>query len=253
MPAKPTKKEVVRVQSKPGTQANQSAWKPTPEAKQQATTFRIIALVLWALAIAGELFAIFWVLKQSTINMVLLIGAIVVIGVLAVIGDLLWKRANRMDPASTSEPVRFFIQNQLGALIGVVAFLPLIILILMNKDMTQQQKGIASAVGVVALVVASIAGVSLNPPSVEQYTADTATVMGYTGHNLVYWTKAGSVYHLCDAASDLQQESKDNKIYSGTVADANVAGKSRLTLKVQEELKQCGISTPIPPSPTPKP
>jgi hypothetical protein len=119
--------------------------------------------------------------------------------------------------------------------------------------MDQQQKMIAGVVGVVALAVASIAGVSLNPPSVEQYTAETAAVIGYTGRDLVFWTKSGEVYHLCDAASDLQLESKDNKIYSGTVADAHAGGKQRLTLKVEQELKQCGISTPIPASATPKP
>lgn len=249
----PTKKEVVRVESKPGSQAGKSTWKPTPEAKQKATTYRIIALVLWALAIAGELFVIFRVLKETPINMVLLVAAIVVIGVLAVIGNLLWKRSNLLDPASQSEPVRFFIQNQLGAIISIVAFVPLIVLILMNKDMNQQQKTIAGAVGVVVLAIASITGMSFNPPSVEQYTADTATVMSYTGRDLVFWTKDGNVYHLCDGASDIQRESKDNKIYSGRVADARAAGKDRLTLKVDEELKQCGISTPVPASPTPKP
>ena len=252
MPAK-TKKEVVRVESKPGTQAGKPDWKPTPEAKQKATTFRIIALVLWALAIAGELFAIFWVLKQSPINMVLLIAAIVVVAVLAIAGSLLWKRANLLDPASRSEPVRFFIQNQLGAIIGIVAFLPLIILILTNKNMNSQQKTIAGVVGVVALVAATMAGVSLNPPSVEQYTAETAVVVGYTGQDLVFWTKSGEVYHLCSSASDLQLESKDNTIYKGTVADAHAGGKSRLTVKVDQELKQCGISVPAAANPTPKP
>jgi hypothetical protein len=249
----PTKK-VVRVEPSKASQADASTWKPTPEAKQQATTFRIIALVLWVLAIAGEVFCIFWVLKQSTINMVLLIAAIVVIGILAVIGDLLWKRANRLDPASMADPVRFFIQNQLGAIIGIIAFLPLIVMILLNKNMNTQQKGIASAVGIVALVIAGLMGTSFNPPSVEQYTTETAAVIGYTGQNLVFWTKAGSVYHLCQAASDLQLESKDNTIYSGTVADAHAASKERLTLKVPEELKQCGFSvTPAPNAPTSTP
>ncbi len=249
----PTKKEVVHVQPKPGTQAAQPTWKPTPQAKQQATTFRIIALVLWLLAIAGELFAIFWVLKQSPVNMILLIALIVVIGVLAIIGNVLWKRSNRLDPASLSEPVRFFIQNQLGAILAIVAFLPLIILILLNKDMNRQQKTIATAIGVVALAAAAITGMSFNSPSVEQYTEETAVVLQLTGRNEVFWTKEGYVYHLCADASDLQRESKDNKIYQGTVADAHAAGKQRLTLKVDEELKQCGISTPIPASPTPKP
>ncbi len=240
-----TTKKVVRVEPTKQGQGGGESWKPTPEAKQKATTYRIIALVLWALAIAGEVFAIFYVLKQPTINMVMLIAAIVVIGVLAVIGSLLWKQANLLDPASTADPVRFFIQNQLGAIIALVAFLPLIVMVLMNKNMDGKQKGIATAVGVVALAVAGLMGASFNPPSVEQYTADTAQVVSLTGRNLVFWTKVGTVYHLCDAASDLQRESKDNTIYSGTVADARAAGKERLTLKVDEELKQCGISTPV--------
>ena len=97
-----------RTASRPGS--------PPPEAKQQATTSRIIALVLWALAIAGEVFAIFWMLKQTPINMVLLIVAIVVIGILAVIGDLLWKRANRLDPASRVRAGRAFSSRTSSAL-----------------------------------------------------------------------------------------------------------------------------------------
>jgi Na+/melibiose symporter-like transporter len=271
------KKNVVSVESnttnkasQPANQSgqpNQPTWTPTPESKQQATTFRIIAAVLWVLAIAGEVFAIFRLLRQNPVNFPLLIGAIVVIGVLAVGGDLLWKRANKLDPASTSEPVRFFIQNQLGAILAIVAFLPLIVMIFLNKNMDSKQKGIAGAIGVVALAVASIMGISFNPPSVEQYTqtsapqlsqtalpqfpAESAVVAGYMGKDLVFWTKDGGVYHLCQAVSDLQHESKDNTIYSGTVADAHAAGKDRLTLKVPEELKQCGIDTPLAPSPTP--
>jgi predicted membrane channel-forming protein YqfA (hemolysin III family) len=246
-----TTKKVVRVEPTKQGQGGGASWRPTPEAKGKATTYRVIALLLWALAIAGEVFAIFYVLKQPTINMPMLIGAIVVIGVLAVIGSLLWKKANLLDPASKADPVRFFIQNQLGAIIALVAFLPLIVLILTNKNMDGKQKGIATAVGVVALAIAAIMGVSLNPPSVEQYTADTAQVVNLTGRDLVFWTKDGTVYHLCQVASDLQRESKDNTIYSGRVADARAAGKERLTLKVDEELKQCGLGTPVPAAPAP--
>jgi hypothetical protein len=239
-------KRVVRVEPTKGDQAGGATWKPTPESKQQATTYRIIALVLWVLAIAGELFAIFYVLKQPTINMWMLIGAIVVVGVLAVIGDLLWKKANRLDPASKADPVRFFIQNQLGVIISIIAFLPLIVLIFTNKNMGGQQKAIAGGIGVVALVIAGLASYSANPPSVQQYTTETQVVMQYTGHDLVFWTKAGSVYHLCEKASAVQLESKDNTVYSGTVGDAHADGKERLTLQVDQELKQCGFATPVP-------
>jgi hypothetical protein len=280
-------KNVVRPGSNPSSQTGQPA------------TLRIIAAVLWLLAIACEAFTIFKVLRQNPVNMTLLIAAIVVIGVLAIVGDLLWKRANLLDPASTSEPVRFFIQNQLGAIIGMIAFLPMIVMIFLNKNMNGQQKGIAGGIGIVVLIIASFMGVSINPPSVEQYSQQTAVaqstqaavaqsgqtsvplstqeavtqsgsttvaqssqtsgqqfasesavVVGYTGHDLVFWKKDSTVYHLCQTASALKGEnSKDNTIYSGAVADAHAASKDRLTLQVQEELKQCGYSSS--PSPTP--
>ena len=53
-------------------------WKPTPEAKSKATTFRIVAVIFWVLAIAAEAVTIFWLLKQSEASWFLwaLIGAI---------------------------------------------------------------------------------------------------------------------------------------------------------------------------------
>lgn len=239
-------KKVVRVKETAASRAEEKAqgasWKPTPEAKGKATTFRVIAVVLWLLAIGTEAFAIFWVLKQNPVNLVLLIILLVVIGLLAVGGSLLWKRANVLDPASKSDTVRFFVQNQLGAIITVVAFLPLIILIFTNKNMDGRQKGIAGAIGIVLLLVAGYFGTSINPPSTEQYTQETSLVEQYTGQDLVYWTKEGKVYHLCQDASAVNLESKDNQIYSGTVAEAHAAGKERLTLQVDQEATQCGFT-----------
>ncbi len=202
----------------------------------------MIAAILWVLAIGTEAFAIFYVLRQNPVNLILLIILLVVIGALAVGGSLLWKRANRLDPARKSDKVRFFIQNQLGAIITVIAFLPLIILIFTNKNMDGKQKGIAGAIAIVLLLVAGYFGLSLNPPSVEQYTAETQTVVELTGQNLVFWTKSGEVYHLCEDASAVNLESEDNTIYSGTVADAHADGKERLTLQVDQELEQCGYA-----------
>ena len=240
MAEKPTKK-VVRVEADPAAAHSDPTWKPTPESKGKATTFRIIAVALWLIAIGGEAFAIFWVLKQNPVNLILLIGILVGIAVFAIGGSLLWKRANRFDPASTANPVRFFVQNQLGAIITVIAFLPLIILIFLDKNMHGKQKGIAGAIAIVLLLVAGYFGVSTNPPSVEQYVAETQVVVGYTGADLVFWTKSGNVYHLCEAASAVNQESQDNTIYSGTVVAAHEAGKDRLTLQVDQELAQCGL------------
>ena len=71
-------KKVVRVESTPASkaeEARESNWKPTPEAKSKAIGFRVIAGVLWLLAIGTEAFAIFWVLRQNPVNLILLIDA----------------------------------------------------------------------------------------------------------------------------------------------------------------------------------
>ncbi len=245
--AEPGKKEIVRApkgSAKAGEAAAPPAdWKPTPEAKGQATKLRLIAVALWVLAIAGELFTILWVLKQDPISTVLLVALIVVIGALAIGGSFLWKRANRLDPAKKSDTVRFFVQNQLGAIIAVVAFLPLIILIFTNKDLDSKQKGIAGTLGIVVAAIAIWLGADFNPPSVEQYSEETNIVEQLTGQDVVYWTKSGSVFHVCSAVPDVNKESKDGKIYEGTVADAHAAGKERLTMKWESEaVSYCGYT-----------
>jgi hypothetical protein len=252
------KKKVVRVEETAAEKAADAAaatgstWTPTPEAKKGATIRRVIAIVLWLLAIGSEAFTIFYVLKQNPISTVLLIVMLVVIAALAIGGSLLWKQANRLDPASKADKVRFFVQNQLGVIISAIAFIPLIILIFTNKNMSGGQKALTGIIAIVLLAASGTVGASVNPPSTEQYASETQTVTDATGGtNLVYWTKEGKVFHLCAAASAVNLQSKDNQIYSGTVAEAHAAGKSRLTLQVEQERKQCGFDTTDSPSPTP--
>jgi hypothetical protein len=258
--AENSNKKVVRVEEtaaekKAGSSA--PTWTPTAQSKGKATSFRLIAALLWVVAIGAEAFDIFWVLRRPQENgafptwaFILLIGIAVGIALLSIGGSLLWKQANRLDPASKSEPVRFFVQNQLGAIIAVIAFLPLILLIFFDKNLSGQQKGIAGAAGIVLFLVAGFFGTSINPPSTEQYASETQQVTDATGQNLVYWTKAGKVFHLCSDASAVNLTSKDNTIYSGTVDEAHAAGKSRLTLQVEQERKQCGFDATPAPSPS---
>ena len=240
-------KKVVRVESAPDAamkSGKDSAWKPTAESKSRAVKFRIIAVVLWVLAIGTEAFAIFWVLKQvpfETFHLILLIGLLVVIGALAVSGSMLWKKANRLDPASNKDKFRFFVQNQLGLIISIIAFLPLIILIFLNKDMDGKQKGIAGGIAIVLLVAVGLLSADMNPVSSEDYKTDREAVMFLTGADQVTWTKSGGVYHLCRDASAVNKESKDGQIFVGTTQDAVAAGKSRLTKQLSQEVKECGI------------
>ncbi len=267
--SKSGKKVVKAPKSEPSAKAKELAdeavrndtdavWKPTAEAKSKATTYRVIAVILWVLAIAAEAVAIFWLLRtqtQQTWYLWALIGGLVLIAILAIVGSQFWKKANDLDPAKRSEPVRFFVQNQLGVIISILAFLPLIILIFTNKNMDGKQKGIAGGIAIALLIAAGLLSADFSPNSVEDETAQqvanegqideyTTIVEQLTGGNEVTWTLSGNVYHLCTDASAVNLDSADNQIYSGTVSDAHTAGKAGLTLEVSKELAECSLEAP---------
>jgi hypothetical protein len=149
-------------------------WRATQGQKSAATRLRIFAAISWVIAIGTEIAGVV-MLRQHKFdhgNLPLLIGLLVVIAVFAIAGSLMWKAANKHDPARESDTARFFFQNQLGAIITVIAFLPLIVLIFMDKDMDPKNKKIAGGIGVVLAAAATLIGVDFNPPSVEQYTKD---------------------------------------------------------------------------------
>lgn len=190
----------------------------SPESKAKAKQLRLFAFLAWIIAIAGQIFAILKLLHDETL--VYLIVAIVIILALAITGSMLWKKANRLDPASEKEKVKFFIQNQLGAIMGVLAFLPLVIFIFTNKNLSKQTKGIAGTIAVVALLIAGITGVDFNPASIEQYTEQTKEVeILNEGFNNVFWTPSGTRYHLYQDCSYINTD-RTSEIFEGTVANA---------------------------------
>jgi len=226
---------------------------PNPEAAANAKTKRMIALGLWFVAIVLELVAIFWVLRPSFDELVAsqgfpqwrwytLIGFIVVIGILAIGGSLLWKQANRLDPASEKQPVKFFIQNQLGAFIALLAFLPLIAMIFLNKDMSGKQKNIAGGAAIVVGLAATIIGIDFQPLSKEQVAVESQVVKQLVGQDLVWWSAGGGVVHLCENVTDLENVS--TAISSGPIADAFAAGKKGITLELNDEMTQCAFPAP---------
>jgi hypothetical protein len=149
-------------------------WQATQGQKSSASRLRLLAALAWIVAIGGEIAGIV-MLRQPRFdhgNLSLLIGILVGIAIFAIAGSLMWKAANRHDPARASEPGKFFFQNQLGAIITLIAFLPLIVLIFMDKDMDPKNKKVAGVVGAVLAVGATLIEVSWKPPSVEQYTQD---------------------------------------------------------------------------------
>jgi hypothetical protein len=188
------------------------------ESKAKAGTLRMFSIVSWIAAIGLEAGAIL-LLRKPPIQMTWLITLIAADLIFAVAGNLMWKQANRFDPASEKEPFRFFVQNQLGAIIAVIAFLPLVLLTLTSKDLKGRQKALVGAIGVAALVIAGLTGIDFNPPSIEQYAEQTAQVESLTGTNSVFWTKSGTRYHLFSDCYHINT-GKTDEIFNGTVAQA---------------------------------
>lgn len=232
-----------------GSAPSGQTWEASPEAKSTALKLRIVAGVLWVVAIALEVFTIVWALvpdkEFDTARIWTVIGLIIGIGVITLIGSFLWKKANRLDPASEKDTFRFFVQNQLGVIMTVLAFLPLIVLILMDKNLDGKQKGILGGIAAVVAIAVGIASADFDPPSVEKYTEDQNIITLL--HNgdpdaTVYWTKSGSVYHVCDTVPAVNKESSDNTIYDGTIDAAQEAGKERLTKQWKSEARTCGFT-----------
>ncbi len=197
------------------------AWAATQGQKGAAGRLRIYAALAWVVAIGAEIAGIV-MLKQHKFdhgNMALLIGLLAAIAAFAIAGNLMWKAANRHDPASKADGFRFFVQNQLGAIITVIAFLPLLVLIFMDKDMDPKNKKIAGGVGVVLALAATAIGIDFKPPSVEQYTQDMNQCAGQI--------KTGQATTACspEVAAQAQDIARDSKaVTEATKSAANPNG-----------------------------
>lgn len=192
---------------------------------------RPVAIGLWVLAIVFEALAFFSIKQDSPVYglppfsnpLVWTIIFIVLDLICCVIAGQLWKQANHIDPPSEKNQVEFFLKSQLGAIMPVIAFLPLIILVLVDDSSDKRTKTIATVVAVVALAIGVGTGADFNPVSAESLEEMEQNAIAL-GDGTVYWTAAGGVYHL---NKDCGHIINSTEIYSGTAADAMEAGKSR--------------------------
>jgi len=187
-------------------------WRATHEQKSAATRLRIFAAIAWLIAIAAEITGVILLYRHKFDhgNLGLLVGLLVGIAIFAIAGSLMWKAANKKDPARRSDSARFFFQNQLGAIVTVVAFLPLIVLIFMDKDMDPKNKKIAGGIGAALAIAATFIGIDFNPASVEQYTQDM--------NKCAAEIKAGEPTKDC--SPEVAEQAKAIAEDSATVADA---------------------------------
>ncbi len=197
---------------------------PSAKATGSATPKRIGAVILWILAIALEVVAILMVgnkiIFSLNYHLWFIIGAIVLDLICVVAGSLLWKSANLIDPASEKNKVKFWLWNNMGLIVSIFAFVPLIVLLLANKDkLDAKTRIIAIVAAVIALLIGGLASYDFNPVSQEGKTEAEQEITGN-----VYWTQFGKVYHL---DSDCQHIAKSD-YYEGTVKEAIESNRVRL-------------------------
>lgn len=222
-----TNKKITKVgdsSSSSSTSSSNYSFVPSDENKGKATQFRLFAALLWLGAIVAQVFAIRMFLAAansgtSPVN-AWVIGLIVLDLILVFIGSILWKKSNRLDPPSEKNTFLFYAQNQLGVIMALIAFLPLIIFILTNKKVDGKSKAILGSIAGLALLIAGIGGFESNMASVEKYTEETRQVEDLNGgKNYVYWTKSGKSYHLYNTCGYINGK-RTNEIFEGTVATA---------------------------------
>ncbi len=229
----------------------QKQFVPTDEAKGKATQLRIFAALLWVGAVVAQVIAIRLILKavsaEESILNVWTIGLVVLDLALVLIGSMLWKKAARLDPPSEKNKFLFVLQSQLGVIAALVAFLPLIILVLTNKNIDGKQKAIFGSIAGIALLIAGIGSADFNPPSIEKYTeqinAQTDEIKKLNnGVDLVYWTSQGNKFHINGDCQHIRNREK----HSGTVEDAwkeRKIGDSELCLTCKKNAEKNQTNT----------
>ena len=192
-----------------------------------AAGLRIGAVLLWLVAIGLEVLAVMIFNGSVTLSflplstLVQIIVALVLDLILVIIGSQLWKKSNRIDPASKKNKLKFWLWNNMGVIACVIAFVPFIVLALRDKDADPNLKKIASIVAIVALLIGGIASYDFDPISEEE----KVEAMAEYGDAMVYWTPFGKVYH---SDIDCHAMNRSDTITEGTVEQAIAANRTRL-------------------------
>ncbi len=225
-----TGKTIVRKTAEGETKATKE------EKKGNAKGLRITSIILWVVAIAVEVFCILLISKTlyvGNLTVALIIG-IVVDAALCVVAALLWKKSNKIDPPKKKgNELGFFLQTQLGLIMAVICLLPLIIVLLCNKEMDKKLKRIVTIIAIVCLLIAAAFSIDYNPISLEEKEAAEAII-----DSEVYWTAFGKKYHT---DSECQALTNSNTLYAGDVDEAIEAGRESLCAFCARDLEAAGV------------
>lgn len=205
----------------------------TGRAEGNSVLLRVIAVAMWLLGIGCEVIAVLAFKRPELLDFMpstwRMIGALVIDLIFVIIGSQCWKRANRVSPASRRSPVKFWLWNNLGVIMSVIAFAPFIVLLLTDKNADGKTKKIGTIVAAVALVIAGLSSYDFDPVAQEDI-------------DQVCWAAGGSVYHIYD---DCYHLDRTEVLNVGSVTEAQAAGKERLCRtcesKYQEDMEAQGV------------
>ena len=224
-------KTIVKVESKESNE-NEVYWKDKHwkiikiedkwDPVERATTKRWIAVILWLIAI---IFEGIWILRLMDVITwfswlevkYFLLICIVLDLIFFIIGSLVWKKANHIDPISEKNKLKFWSWNNLGTILSILAFLPMIIVVLMSKNLDKNTKKLVWWVAVAALAIAWLASYDYNPVSSEQLLRAEQEVLQVSPTGKVYWAPYSKKYHV---DPDCPAFSNSETVYEWSVRDA---------------------------------
>ena len=212
--------------------------------KAQAKGKRTAAMILWIVAIVLEVVAILgatgkimnWTGQSAfgvfTYGWTFLIIMLVVIAALAIVGSQLWKSANHIDPPKKEgNAFKYWTQTELGSIMAVLAFLPIILVLLLSKDVNPDTRKYGLIGAAVALALGLVTGIDYNPTSAEELDQMEIEAAQLADGGLCYWTPYGTKYHF---NPDCRYIKNSTNITQGTVQEAYDAGR-------QEPCSGCAV------------
>ena len=224
-PAKkaPAKKAEPAEAKKPSAAALKAALAQMEEketGKKNTVLWRVLAFVMWALAIVamylpqlGDLELPFGAMRMLVLkNYTPMIIDIVVAVALCIGAALLWKKANHIHPIKSHNKIAQFIWNQLGLIMAFLIFFVIgLVLILKNDKLDAKTKKIAIAA--LAVITLLVGGVSADYHPVTQDEVNKVTQefnIDAQDPDGCFWTTFGKKYHLYGDCQALTNTSAEN-------------------------------------------
>lgn len=110
----------------------------------------------------------------------------------------------------------------MGFIVAVIAFLPLIIILLKDKKLEAKTKKLVTIIAAIALVIAGLFSFDFNSVSSEELTAAEEHAV-VENNGIVYWTRFRQSYHY---NVDCHTLSRSSVIHEGTIDESYEAHRT---------------------------